>query len=112
MVEVAEEVGVDGCGVKVAVGSEVTTGEICSAEFVEEAGISENDIGSVRTQADRSIARHNITRPDRCCLMQDPSENRKRCIRLPTHSSILPYFVYVNRMPQPLTEPVNAPLMT
>ena len=44
MVDVAEEVGVDGCGVKVAVGSEVTTGEICLAEFVDTAGAVEKDV--------------------------------------------------------------------
>jgi hypothetical protein len=44
MVEVVEEVGVDGCGVKVAIGSEVATGESCTAEFVETAGPVEKDV--------------------------------------------------------------------
>ena len=72
MVEVAEEVDVDGCGVKVAVLSEVITGEICSAEFVEEASIVEEDIGLAGAQASRNVVRHNITRPDRSCLMRPP----------------------------------------
>jgi hypothetical protein len=72
MVEVAEEVGVDGCGVKVAVPSEVTTGEICSAEFVEEASIVEEDIGLAGVQASKNVVRNNVTRPDRSCLMKAP----------------------------------------
>ena len=68
-----EEVGVDGCGVKVAVPSEVTTGEICTmAEFVEEAGVVEKDTGLAGAQASRNVVRHNITRPDRSCLMKAP----------------------------------------
>ena len=40
-----EEVGVDDCGVKVAIRSGLATGESCTAEFVEEAGIVEKVIG-------------------------------------------------------------------
>jgi hypothetical protein len=47
MVEVVEEVGVDGCGVRVAVGSEVVTGESCTAELVKPFGAVEKDVALV-----------------------------------------------------------------
>ena len=62
MVEVAEKVCVDDCGMKLAVVSDVTTGEICPLEFVERAGIVEEDIGLTRVQPSRSIVGHNITK--------------------------------------------------
>src|SRR5512138_1295156 len=67
-----EEVGADDCGVKVAVPSEVATVEICTTEFVGEAGVVEKDAGLVGAQASRNVVRHNIARPDRSCLMKVP----------------------------------------
>jgi len=67
-----EEVGADDCGVKVAVPSEAATGEICTAEFVEEAGVVEKDVGLAGAQASRNVVRHNITRPDRNRFMKAP----------------------------------------
>src|SRR5512138_3555762 len=67
-----EEVGVTGCGVKVAVSSEVPTGKVGTAEFVDEAGFVEKDAGLAGAQACRNVVRHNMTRPDRSCLMKVP----------------------------------------
>jgi hypothetical protein len=75
MVEVIEEVGVDGCDVKVAVSSEVATGEICTVEFVEEAGVVEKGAGLAGAQASRNVVRYNITRPDRICLVKVPLDS-------------------------------------
>lgn len=65
-----EAAGAEDCGVKVAVPSEVATGEICTTDFVEEVGVVEKDAGLTGAQASRNVVRHNITRPDRSCLMQ------------------------------------------
>jgi hypothetical protein len=70
-----EYVVADGCGVKVAVPSDVITGKICTVEFGEEVGVVEKDMGLAGTQANKNIVRHNIAMPDRNCLMQAPSEN-------------------------------------
>jgi hypothetical protein len=64
-----EEVGAEGCGVKVAVPSAVVTRGIGTAEFVDEAGLVEKGAGLAGAQACRNAVRHNMTRPDRSCLM-------------------------------------------
>jgi len=70
-----EEGGADDCGVKVAVPSEVATGEICTLEFVEEAGVVEKGAGLAGAQASRDVVRYNITRPDRICLVKVPLDS-------------------------------------
>lgn len=67
-----EVVGADGCGVKVAVPSEIATREVGTAEFVDEAGFVEKGAGLAGAQACRNVVRHNMTRPDRSRLMKVP----------------------------------------